>query len=163
VIHHCVGNVTELEPSHLAPIIIAHVVNDRGGWGAGFVMALSRKWAEPERAYRAWGSKMGGYRLGSIQVVPVAPNLYVANMVAQAGYASRQDPQPFRMVAAEECLKRLNTVAEALQATVHLPRIGAGLGGADWGEVEALLHACLSEATVYTLKAEIGKWPKVEY
>ena len=34
--------------------IIAHICNDRGGWGKGFVVAISRRWPEPEEAYRAW-------------------------------------------------------------------------------------------------------------
>lgn len=32
--------------------IIAHVCNDLGGWGKGFVLAISKRWPEPERAYR---------------------------------------------------------------------------------------------------------------
>lgn len=31
--------------------IIAHICNDLGGWGKGFVMAISKRWAEPEKAY----------------------------------------------------------------------------------------------------------------
>lgn len=38
--------------------IICHVCNDIGGWGAGFVVALSRKWSEPERAYRIGSSSL---------------------------------------------------------------------------------------------------------
>ena len=34
--------------------IIAHVCNDSGGWGRGFVLALSKKWPEPESKYRQW-------------------------------------------------------------------------------------------------------------
>lgn len=34
--------------------IIAHICNDVGGWGKGFVLAISRKWKEPEKAYRKW-------------------------------------------------------------------------------------------------------------
>ena len=34
--------------------IIVHVCNDIGGWGRGFVVALSKRWPEPERRYRAW-------------------------------------------------------------------------------------------------------------
>src|SRR4029077_8760714 len=30
------------------------VCNDAGGWGKGFVIAVSRRWPEPERRYRAW-------------------------------------------------------------------------------------------------------------
>ncbi|MGA3490465.1 hypothetical protein ACK8GG_20940, partial [Micromonosporaceae bacterium DT55] len=34
--------------------VIAHICNDLGGWGKGFVLAISRRWPEPERDYRAW-------------------------------------------------------------------------------------------------------------
>src|SRR5205823_6841477 len=34
--------------------IICHVCNDIGGWGKGFVLALSKRWSEPEAAYRKW-------------------------------------------------------------------------------------------------------------
>ena len=34
--------------------IICHVCNDIGGWGKGFVLALSRRWEQPESEYRAW-------------------------------------------------------------------------------------------------------------
>ena len=35
-------------------MIIAHVCNDVGGWGSGFVVARSAKWSKPEAAYRRW-------------------------------------------------------------------------------------------------------------
>ena len=34
--------------------LICHVCNDLGGWGKGFVLALSRRWDRPEAEYRAW-------------------------------------------------------------------------------------------------------------
>src|SRR5262249_13954931 len=34
--------------------IIAHICNDLGGWGKGFVLAVSRRWSEPEASYREW-------------------------------------------------------------------------------------------------------------
>ena len=41
-------------PQAKGPKIIAHICNDLGGWGKGFVLAISRRWPEPERAYRQW-------------------------------------------------------------------------------------------------------------
>jgi len=32
--------------------IIVHVCNDLGKWGKGFVLAISRRWKTPEKAYR---------------------------------------------------------------------------------------------------------------
>jgi hypothetical protein len=33
--------------------IICHVCNDIGGWGRGFVVALSKRWPEPEAQWNA--------------------------------------------------------------------------------------------------------------
>src|ERR1700722_6016752 len=34
--------------------IIAHICNDLGNWGKGFVLAISARWPEPEKAYQQW-------------------------------------------------------------------------------------------------------------
>src|SRR5215472_3146493 len=64
--------------------IICHVCNDIGGWGKGFVLAVSRRWKQPEAEYRAWhaAGKQGGFGLGAVQFVQVEPYIWVANMVA---------------------------------------------------------------------------------
>jgi O-acetyl-ADP-ribose deacetylase (regulator of RNase III) len=47
-------------PQARGPKVIAHVCNDRGRWGKGFVLAVSARWPEPERAYRDWHRGRGG-------------------------------------------------------------------------------------------------------
>jgi len=32
--------------------IIIHICNNLGGWGKGFVLAISKRWKAPEEAYR---------------------------------------------------------------------------------------------------------------
>ena len=49
--------------------LITHICNNQGGWGRGFVVALSKRWPEPERAYRQWFR--AGLELGHIQTVKV--------------------------------------------------------------------------------------------
>jgi hypothetical protein len=39
--------------------VIAYICNDLGGWGKGFVLAISRKWPQPERDYRDWPEAAG--------------------------------------------------------------------------------------------------------
>lgn len=34
--------------------IICHICNNLGGWGKGFVLAISKRWPEPEKQYREW-------------------------------------------------------------------------------------------------------------
>ncbi len=53
--------------------MIAHVCNDIGGWGKGFVLALSHRWPEPEKANRAWhrDRATNDFGLGPVQLVQV--------------------------------------------------------------------------------------------
>lgn len=45
-----VGDATN--PQAKSPKVIAHICNDLGGSGKGFVLAISRHWPEPEHEYR---------------------------------------------------------------------------------------------------------------
>jgi len=130
--------------------IICHVCNDVGGWGKGFVLALTKRWPEPEAQYRAWHQQgeAAGFRLGAIQLVEVAPALLVANMVAQRGVRPVGGVPPLRYDALRECLAALAERAASLGASIHMPRIGCGLAGGTWPEVEALIAATLVAASV---------------
>jgi O-acetyl-ADP-ribose deacetylase (regulator of RNase III) len=129
--------------------IICHVCNDIGAWGAGFVLALSNKWRYPEDRYRA----MPSYELGTAMVLEVEPEHYVANMIAQHGTSPNANGvPPIRYDALIDVLSKVNKVAEELGASLHMPRIGAGLAGGDWDEISAIIEQCTSvPVTVYDL------------
>jgi O-acetyl-ADP-ribose deacetylase (regulator of RNase III) len=135
-IEYVVGDATR--PRGAGPKIIAHVCNDVGGWGRGFVVALSRRWPEPERAYREW-HRAGGARLGATQLVAVEPDLWVANMVGQHGLRPSGGRPPIRYAAVRACLAEVAGKAGELGASVHMPRIGAGLAGGRWDEIEPII------------------------
>ena len=132
-------------PSADGTKIICHVCNDVGGWGKGFVVALSQRWTEPEAQYREWHEQgeAGGFRLGAIQLVEVEPALSVANLVAQRGTRPTDGVPPIRYDSLRECLAALAEQAAAQSASVHMPRIGCGLAGGTWPEVEAIIEATL--------------------
>ncbi|RLU82540.1 Appr-1-p processing protein [Streptomyces griseocarneus] len=138
--------------------IIAHVVNDIGRWGAGSVVALSRRWPQPQAAYRQWyrDRATNGFSLGAIQLVDVEDRLWVANLVGQHGIRSRTTTEtPVRYDAIDQALASLSEQALALSASVHMPRIGCGLAGGRWENVEPLiLHRLTGQGipvTVYDL------------
>jgi O-acetyl-ADP-ribose deacetylase (regulator of RNase III) len=141
------GDATQ--PTATRPKIIAHVCNDRGGWGRGFVAAVSRRWTAPEQAYRRW-HHADDFGLGAVQLVAVAADLWVANMVAQHGYRTANNPNPIRYPALRSCLTVLAEHAQRLNATVHMPRIGTGLAGGSWELIEPLITATLLAAGVAT-------------
>jgi O-acetyl-ADP-ribose deacetylase (regulator of RNase III) len=133
--------------------IIGHICNDIGGWGRGFVVAVSKRWPEPERAYRRWAAE--GLPLGEIQLVEVAEDLWVANMIGQHGIFRGPDGPPIRYGAVQSCLEKLAEEALRLTASVHLPRIGAGLAGGRWERIEPIIIEALAArdvpVTVYDL------------
>lgn len=137
--------------------IIAHVCNDKGGWGAGFVLALNKISTKPQRMYRDWYSRKVHYflPLGMTQTVYLSDELYVFNMVAQHGTVSKLNPQPLSYEALEIALERLADLAIEANASVHMPRIGCGLAGGDWNVVESIINRTLTlrdvGVTVYDL------------
>lgn len=149
--------------------LIVHIVNTRGGWGRGFVVALSKRWSEPEAQYRKWhreGVSEDGdrFELGQIQLVKVEPKIYVVNMLAQEGYGKNNtalhqsdepnSTRPIRLEALEHCLGEVNFLTNGGRlSTVHMPRIGCGLAGATWDEIEPIINRTLANVsvTVYDL------------
>ncbi|TXS44835.1 macro domain-containing protein [Streptomyces sp. t39] len=135
--------------------LIAHVCNDLGGWGKGFVLALSRRWPGPEAEYRRWHRERAGndFALGAAQFVRVGSRLWVANMIGQRGTRTGSRGVPVRYEAIDSALDAVGVKALELGASVHMPRIGCGLAGGRWSRVEPLTAARLTargvEVTVY--------------
>lgn len=126
--------------------IICHVCNDMGRWGKGFVLAVSRRWSEPEEAYRKWFREgaTAGFALGAVQFVQVEPFVWIANMIGQHGIKRGRSGPPIRYPAIESCLRAVAIKATELSATVHMPRIGCGLAGGEWMKIEPLILAELT-------------------
>jgi O-acetyl-ADP-ribose deacetylase (regulator of RNase III) len=113
-------------PSAEGVKVIAHVCNDIGGWRRGFVQALSRRWPEPEAAYRAWhrDRARNDFGLGAVRLVRVDPDVWVASMIGQRGIRTGGKGVPVRYAAIDAALDRLAGEVTGLGASVHMPRIG---------------------------------------
>jgi len=127
------------------PAVIAHICNDVGGWGKGFVLAISKRWKAPEAAYRDWYASGEEFGLGSTQLVEVEPGLYVANMVAQRDIRAHGGVPPIRYEALHRALEALDQKV-APETSIHMPRIGCGLAGGTWDEVSAIVDETLVAA-----------------
>ena len=119
------------------PALIMHCCNNVGAWGAGFVLALSRRWPEPEAAYR----RMNLRPLGKTQFVSVAGDeVVVANIIGQLGLRLAGGQPPVRYDALENGFRRVKTFLDQNPAySVHAPRLGCGLAGGEWPRVEGLI------------------------
>lgn len=137
---YLVGDATK--PQTEGGKIIAHICNDVGGWGKGFVLALSKLTPAPERAYRKWYAerKRNDFALGAVQFVSVSEDVSVANMIGQHDIRATAGIPPIRYAAVEAALETVGKKALAENASVHLPRIGCGLAGGSWSEIEPLIE-----------------------
>jgi O-acetyl-ADP-ribose deacetylase (regulator of RNase III) len=168
------------QPKQPTNLVIVHICNDIGGWGRGFVLALSKRYPQAEKAYRTWYSqkinplpflaeeRREPFELGQVQFVPVQTaqsseaegnSMWVGNMIAQHGIANGKygTQPPIRYEALSECLAKVAEFTSGLtNASVHMPRIGAGLAGGDWNRIaEIIEHELVGKGIpvmVYDLK-----------
>jgi hypothetical protein len=131
------------------------VNNDIGAWGSGFVLAVSKRWPEPEQDYREWFTENPRPALGQVSLVRVEDDLWVANMIAQRGIRWIDGVPPIRYGALECCLEWVAEEALSLGASVHGPRFGSALAGGDWRRIEDIIQRELVnrgvDVTIYDL------------
>lgn len=142
------GDATD--PQANGPKIIAHVCNDIGAWGKGFVRAVTGRWPEPEQDYRQWHVDRADndFGLGAVRLVQVEPDIWVANMIGQHGIKHGAAGPPIRYEAVAQCLASLADNTVRMEASVHMPRIGCGLAGGEWSKIEPLIEEHLVGAGV---------------
>jgi O-acetyl-ADP-ribose deacetylase (regulator of RNase III) len=166
-ITYVVGDATR--PSHNSDTrLVIHCCNDIGGWGRGFVLAVSARDHVVETRFRQWSTgdltSANGceYKLGNVQFSSFAEDdLYIANMVGQHGVRTVAGVPPIRYEAIESCLKKvakwvMDRKSKGEKVSVHAPRFGAGLAGGRWEKIEALIEKELCsldiDVTVYDLE-----------
>lgn len=143
-IEYVVGDATR--PRGEGTKLIVHVCNNSGKWGKGFVLAVSKRWPLPEAIYRQSFTAECKPELGEVQFVPVESDIVVANMIGQHGVRSLRNPDappPIRYAAVREGLEKVAEYALAHHASVHMPRIGCGLAGGRWEDIEQLVQDTL--------------------
>jgi len=123
--------------------IIIHICNDVGKWGRGFVLSLSKKWKTPEKEYKLKQE----YKLGEIQISNVENDISVVNMIAQHGIRFTYIP-PIRYDALKKCLNQVAELALKNNASIHTPRIGCGLAGGNWKDIEEIIKEELLDKNI---------------
>jgi O-acetyl-ADP-ribose deacetylase (regulator of RNase III) len=87
----------------------------------------------------------------------IESDLGVVTMVAQHGYGPSARPR-LRYLALRECLDQVAKIAASQNATIYMPRIGAGEAGGRWEVIRELIDETLCRkgiaVTVYTLPGE---------
>jgi O-acetyl-ADP-ribose deacetylase (regulator of RNase III) len=156
-INYVIGDVTH--PNGDGIKFIAHCCNNLGAWGRGVVLAISRRWGMPELMYRKFAEEHPNElreSLGEIQTIPVEKDIIVINIIGQDGIGTKNGVPPIRYEAIREGLIKIQETMENYKnPSLHLPRMGAGLAGGKWEEIEKIILETIEfPVTVYTLKKE---------
>lgn len=118
-------------------IIIPHVCNNIGAWGAGFVIPLARSFPSAREEYLKWHREGPDFRLGEIQKV-IIDNFCIINMVAQNGIGTTR---PLKYPALGKCIEAVRDVVKSsFVGSIHAPMFGAGLAGGDWNIIEQMIY-----------------------
>lgn len=127
--------------------VILHIVNTEGVWKQGFVKALDKRFSQPKAKYKAMKFPI---KQPQIDVVYIDEQTDVVNMVAQ----KMSGQHKIRYSWLDACLERVAAHYIVQNETFnreymfHLPKIGTGLGGGVWEDVEWLLKKHLHPFTV---------------
>lgn len=153
-IHDVRGDATK--PRGEGNRIIAHVVNDKTPrWGAGFALAIWKKWPSIQKEFERWtDERKGNLSLGNIHSAEIDETTTVVSMICQRGYGESAKPR-IRYAALKKCLDRVAQLAKQWQASIHMPRIGSGQAGGDWRIIAELIEDSLCKqglkVYIYTL------------
>jgi O-acetyl-ADP-ribose deacetylase (regulator of RNase III) len=129
--------------------IIAHSVNTIGLFGAGVAKQIATFYPKAKESYLKSFNR-GDWSLGKVQFVKCDDKI-IANMATQNN-VSKGDVQNTDYEACYEAFKKLLKYAKENGLGVALPKIGSGLGGGDWNEVEKQL---LKAMAIYEVEVDV--------
>lgn len=163
-IEYRIGDALDHVADSERPVVVAHVVNNKAGFGAGFAGAVRQRYPAVGNLYREWAAgefwAALPFELGYNQMVMVsaAPRLWVCNMLCQDGHGREPGRCCLDYPALGNCLTKLAAWCVEHGAEVAIPRIGSGLARGDWEYVVGIVHRALIDegvpVFVYTLARE---------
>lgn len=130
--------------------LIVHGCNAQGVMGSGVAAAVRSKFPKAYETYMK-AHRDSSLTLGTCSFVRVAPELWVINAVTQQFYGG-DGKRYVDYKAVERCFDFIEHFATNLEKhmiydgkiPVCFPKIGAGLGGGDWGIISQIIEDTLS-------------------
>jgi O-acetyl-ADP-ribose deacetylase (regulator of RNase III) len=129
------GNLLQVTNGH-----IVHGCNAQGVMGSGVALAVKNKYPLAFKDYRQHYDGRG-LVLGQAYPVAVSTDLVIWNAVTQNLYGTGIRQVSYDAIAT--CFEQVNAdllVSTAGTKEVHIPFIGAGLGGGSWPIISAIIE-----------------------
>lgn len=140
------GNILDIDRG-----ILVHQVNTLGVMGAGLAYQIRENWPIVYRRYRK-ACEFEELGLGTVQMVEVGKDLYVANLAGQesiGGIATRYE-------AYDSALPTISHFAKSKKLPIYFPKgIGCGLAGGDWGMMKLILNQYCPDAILVEFQPQV--------
>jgi len=131
--------------------ILCQQVNCRGVMGAGLAKAIVDRWPHVKEQYLI--NMMGKEVLGTVSLVPIENDLFVANLFGQDGYG--REKRQTNYMALRKALRSLKKWRDASSETfgdvlpIYFPyRMSCGLAGGDWYLVYKMIMNIFPDAVI---------------
>jgi O-acetyl-ADP-ribose deacetylase (regulator of RNase III) len=135
-------------------VVIAHVCNNIGSYGAGVALAIAKAYPAAKEEYigRMEGMKVAKVEpvvlLGESDAVWISDDLIVCNMIAQHELISQTNPRPLKYDALVDAMRNVVTIVDSKRCEVekqrnvviHCPMFGSDLAGGNWNFILKLIE-----------------------
>lgn len=147
-----VGNLLDVTEGH-----IVHGCNAQGVMGSGVALAVKRKYPGAFESY-IQECETFGLKLGSSYPWCQSDELVIWNAITQEGFGASTRNCSYDAI--QSCFEQINeTLSQAPSnfCELHIPFIGAGLGGGRWNIIRAIIEDTVQfPVTVWSID---GKMP----
>lgn len=130
--------------------IICQQVNCQGVMGSGLALQIRNKWPYVYKQYKECHTN-GHVNLGNIIIVPVEPDIYVANLCGQNSYGREAGRVYTNYNALNSCFESLAKWHKEHNPDlpIYIPyKISCGLAGGNWVEVVGIIEKHIPDAVV---------------
>ena len=155
-----VGDVT-LPQDAKNTIVLPHVCNNIGAFGAGVAGSIADRWPHVQKKYFDFCHRFDpdiSILLGMVQFVYAdmtdmdnRQRIYVANMFAMDGVRSAKNRSPLVMAHLKTCMADVVHTAKGQfgkEFEIHCPKFGTVLAGGSWKKIRPLIDALWIESGI---------------
>ena len=130
-----IGNLLDVQTGH-----IVHGCNAQGVMGSGVALAVKNKYPSAYRDYRSIYEEDGLTLGDAYPYVPIA-GLVIWNAITQDGYGLPTRNCSYDAI--QTCFEKIDnavTSYSVIPQEIHIPMIGAGLGGGNWEIIKTIIE-----------------------
>ena len=134
-------SIIDLDFDKYPAIVLTHVVNNIGKFGAGVSGVIAKKWPSVLVDYKLfWRQRALGDDITTfVQNDEPRSILFIRSMIAQEGIRTQKNYCPLNYGALMPCMEKICESYNWNDFVICCPKFGAGLAGGDWGIIEDMI------------------------